>query len=172
MAEPFAQHAVPNLVMVLRADHETIRGDVGGRGAVRPVPESGELPGINETFAETLCEIADIPEVLVITRPFFSQQAVNGVMEIVRPLGIHSIATVLTRFDQARLIEAAFGDHVNLAAQLLPTSVQSFREVLQDMTRGLVEYGVHSIEPQRVDVELRHPMQRVINDESSYGRAA
>src|SRR3569833_1871579 len=46
-----------------------------------------------------------------------------------------------------------------------------FRELIEKMTRTIVHYGMHRIEPQPIKMELANPIHRIFDEEAAHRSA-
>src|ERR1700732_5390400 len=110
--QSFAEHPVPHLVMVLREDKKSLGGHILRRVAVPSLAVNGVLAGVNGTFSESLSQLRNPAEIGVISVSLAGQRRVDGMMEIVIPLGIQAHSARLRRPEDASVIPVAFHDHV------------------------------------------------------------
>ena len=123
LAQAFPLHPVSHLVMVLREDHKSVRRDILGGVSVAAPTVRGVLPRVDEALVKCFGEIPELSEVLVIPRPFTGQQRMEGVVEVVVPLGIEAVSPQLPRPDNPRVIEGTLGNEVD-------PSVEPFRLIV------------------------------------------
>src|SRR5215469_11958075 len=77
--------------------------------------KSGMLSVVVPTILESRDERGDIAEILVVASILPGKQGVNGVMEVIAPLSIDTIAAMGRIVKKAGVVEVAFGDQVKLA---------------------------------------------------------
>ena len=111
-------------------------------------------------------------EVDVVPLPFAGQRRVQRVVHVVVPLSRHAQATGAGRLDRARVVEVGLGDQRQRPAQRRSESSRLVGQLGQQRpTRGVVQL-VHRVEPQRIEVEGREPVQRATQDPAAYLGAA
>ena len=119
-------------------------------------------PRVEERLAIHVGDRRDAREVLVVAVPLAGERDVDGVVNVVRPLRVEPVAALLRRTDQPRIIQVALRHELHLAAEPAPELVHLVGQLLEKGERAEVEDALHRVEPQRVDVELRDPVQRVV----------
>ncbi len=165
LTQPFAPHPVSHLVVVLRKDHEHMRRDIPRGISVPTVAIGGVLARIDEPLAKGLDEIPEAPEILVISRLVFRQERMEGMVEVVIPLGVQAVSPKFPRADNARIIEVALGDDVDLPIEPLRLLVYG-RGQLQKRMGGEIQDAVDCIDPQGIDMKLRHPVQGILDEKT------
>src|SRR5262245_28390132 len=103
--EPLALRPVTDLVVVLQADHmDGSRQPLGGR-ATRPAsPEIERLALEDESFVQGLHDLLGMAEVLIVASALASEKGVDGVVEVVTPQRIQTVAALRCRANDLRLI--------------------------------------------------------------------
>jgi len=89
-------------------------------------------------------------EVLVVAERLAGEEAMHGVMKVIRPVGVHSEAAVARRQHQARIIQIALGNHDEAAAERLAEFPHGGGQLLEHVQGVETEYGVNRVEPQVV----------------------
>src|SRR2546426_5113129 len=164
-AQPFAKHAIPDLIVVLREDNKFHRWN-SSRGVSVPAAQSARVTSrVNEAFGKRLRHVLEITEVYVVSLPLPGEQRVQRVMKVVIPLRIESISAQLTGPDQAGVVQRAFGDDIDAAIEVYASLMNSFRELFQNVHCGVIEDGVDCIQTQRIDVVVLNPLDSVGNKE-------
>src|SRR5438094_7426594 len=89
--QPLAAGAVADFVVVLQIEHEPGRRDSAGIGAVRLLPESRRLTGVEPAAFDECPEVLErIVEVCEVATGASGQDAEDLVVEIERPRGSQS----------------------------------------------------------------------------------
>ena len=102
--------------MILRKHDKFVGGDFTGAIAMASLSVFGELPGINVAFTERLHQVFHPAKVLVATSALAGEKSVYGVMKVVIPLRIQTVAVRFSRQQEAAVIQITFPDHINLAS--------------------------------------------------------
>src|SRR5947209_9786896 len=84
-------------------------------------------------------------------------------MKVVAPLSVESVAVLLDGANELRIVEITLTNHHHVSPQLIGLLVHSLGNLLEQVRGAEIEDTVHRVEPQSVDVILRHPMNRVVN---------
>jgi len=100
-----------------------------GRTAVPSLSVDRILATIDKPFLKGFDELADVSEILVIAVPFSRQNGMDAVMKIIIPLGVQVITSPGRGVQDARIVQIAFGDHRNGAAQFLSLPVNGLPQV-------------------------------------------
>jgi hypothetical protein len=107
--------------------------------------------------------------VVVVALGLARQCHVHDVVEVVVPLGVVAAGPRLGR--QPRVVVVLVLQH-----QVHMTAVRGLAhdagDLFQDMRAAAVHDGVHRVQPQAVDAELLHPVQRVVDEEVAHDAAA
>jgi hypothetical protein len=93
-------------------------------------------------------------KVLVIPRVLTGEQGVEGVVEIVTPLGVKSKPSEIPGTDQSSVIEVAFRYEVNSAAEPSSAFLNSQSQLLQEWLCGEIQDPVDGVYSECVNVEL------------------
>jgi hypothetical protein len=78
-----------------------------------------------------LRQLFEIAEIRVVAVPLAGQHRVQGMVEVVAPLGIEPVTADGWRPNQARIVEIAFGDEMEGPAQPPPALGDGFRQFRQ-----------------------------------------
>ena len=108
----------------------------------------------------------DAPEVAVIPVPLARQQGVEGAVEVVVPLRIEPEAPELRRPDHADVVQVALSNQMHLAVQPLRERFHRLAELGQTRPRTQVHHAVDGIEAERVHMELREPLDGILDKEA------
>ena len=118
---------------------------------------TGILPREDEPLAVGGGELGEFAEIGVIPLPLAGQQGVQGMVEVVVPLGIEAVAAALGRGNGAHVVEIALGDDLHPPPQGPRLAVNRRGQLLQDVPGAEIEDAVDGIEAQGVDVVLASP---------------
>src|SRR5438093_10456355 len=105
--------------MILPEHDKFVGGDFTGAIAMPPLSVFRELPGINIAFTERLHQVFHPAKVLVVTSALAGEESVYGVMKVVIPLRIQTVAVRFSRQQEAPVIEITFPDDIHLASSPL-----------------------------------------------------
>ena len=161
-AQAVAQHAVADLIVVLGADHKLSRSVLARRTAVPAATVRGVFARERVTFAPDLGELRQAREILVVALPFPGEQHMQCVMKIIAPLRVHAVAAERARQDVPGHVHVALGDEIKRALQGFRLPMGDDRQLLQKRRGGKIADGVNRIQPQRVQVKFRLPVERVL----------
>ena len=126
-----------------------------------PAAIDGISPGVYESLRECLSHVLEVAEIGVVAFPFTSQQGVNGMMKIIIPLSVQAIATKFCWPYYASVIQCTLCDDIHTPIESCSLLMDGFGKFFENIQRGVIEYGVHGIKPQRVEVIVRNPLQRI-----------
>ena len=166
--QPVAPSAVSHLVVVLCEHHQPVRGDVAGGVAVAALAEFGNLAGIDKPLPQRLQQLLELPEIPVIALAFSGDHHMQGVVKIVVPLGVEAHPPQFGGADQPGVVQGAFGDEINPATQVRGFQMNRPAEFFQERPSRKVPYGVHRIQAQGIDMELRDPVEGVFDEETAH----
>ena len=68
------------------------------------------------------------------------------------------------RPDEPRIIEIALGDDDDMASERVAFGMRRDGDLAQQVRRAEIEDAVHGVEPQAVEVILRHPVSGIVDD--------
>src|SRR5262249_58540771 len=111
-AEAVAAGAVADLVVVLHADDEAVPGDSVWAGAVLAAAGRAVVADVQERLLQHPGKLPRLAEVGVVPLSLAGQVRVDGVVKIVAPLPVQTVAAALRWQQQARVVEVALGDDV------------------------------------------------------------
>ncbi|VWC50302.1 hypothetical protein BLA6863_07811 [Burkholderia lata] len=158
-AQPFAERAVADLVVVLQECDERGRRQVRARFAARgAVVQRRRFALVREAFAERAREMAQrrVGVRAVVAVALAGQQHVRAVVEVVVPLRVET-----TGSEQAGRIALVLEHEVHMArvARVRAHAAREFAQprVVVDRVRG--------IDAQPVETEFVEPVQRVLDEE-------
>src|ERR1044071_5347176 len=124
----------------------------------------GILAGIDEAFAIGFRQLAEVAVVPVITLEITRQQRAQRVMKIVVPLPIECISAALALLYQTRIVIGALRNEIDLAVEPQRFPFHRLDQLFDKGNRRMIENGVHGIEPERVDMKLADPLERILNE--------
>src|SRR5260370_30825398 len=93
-------------------------------------------------------------------------------MEVVAPLGIKVVPTLLRAAQNARVVEITFCNQVELPPQSLRQIGDCGLQLCQKVAGAEIENSMNRIQAQRVEVIVLQPVQCVFDKESPYFIAA
>ena len=149
--------------------HLVVRGGVGDQlprrdaGQVQffPVgafPESGVGAAEAVAVAQGVSENVKGAVVLVISIVFAGDDGVEGMVDVVKPLRVEAVSTVLISTNDAWIVEVGLGDDDGAGFIRDPV------DVLHDGVRGAVIIGMYGVEAQTIDVEFFEPLAHSIEN--------
>ena len=83
------------------------------------MPELKRLSLIDKALLKRARNLLRAAEILVVTFALTGKKRVDGMMEIVTPHGVKSVATAMFRKHQLLVIFIGFGNHADCTAKLL-----------------------------------------------------
>jgi hypothetical protein len=95
------------------------------------------------------------------------EEGEEGVVEVVRPLGVHAIATGFAGGDDAGIVEVGLGDEEEAPADGGGEVFDFCGELLHEMDGGAVDELMHGVEAEAIDVEVAHPHEGVVAEEAA-----
>src|SRR6478672_9318810 len=110
------------------------------------------LPAVVPSVLQRRDQRLDFTEILVIAARLFRHQRMHGMMEVIAPLRVESVAAMSSIEEQARVVEIAFCNELDRPTQLLREFVCRFLEFCQEMLCAEIEDAVDSIQPQGMKV--------------------
>ena len=119
----------------------------------------GIFTRIDETFTKGLGELPDLPEILVIPGLFAGEQRVQGMVEVVVPDGIETVAAQFRRADQPTIVEVAFSHEAYGPAEPFGFAMDRIGQFRDEGVRRTVHDGMKRVQPQRVDVAFTDPVE-------------
>src|SRR5579864_1282169 len=130
------------------------------------------LPAIVPSILQSRDHRLDSAKILVIAALLLRQQRVHGMMEVIAPLRVESVAAMSSIEEQPRVVQIAFCNELDGPPQLLRELVGRFLEFCQEMLGAEIEDAVDSIQAQGIKVVVFEPIQRIFAEESSHVVAA
>jgi len=106
-----------------------------------------------------LARSAREPKVGVVTAAVASEDGEEGVVEVVAPLRIHSVASGFERGDEARIVEVAFGDDDVAAAGVSLEPADFGGELFHEVDGRAVGVGVHGVEAKAIEMVVAEPQE-------------
>ena len=88
-------HPVAHLVVILREHYQLAGADVTGRVAVTPAAVAGVLARVDEPVTVRAGQLLEGTEIGVIAGRLSGQQCVESVVEVIVPLGVEPVPTLL-----------------------------------------------------------------------------
>src|SRR6185295_19363060 len=167
-AEPVAKHAVAHLIVVLPKHDETFGRNVARRATMATAAKARILSGIGKSVAVGSNKLVETAVVLVIAAKLTGEKSAKAVMEVIVPLRVKAVTTLLARANQAGIVIGAFSDQKHLPFEPLRGAMNLAAEIFEKSYRCMIEYCVHGIYAQRVDVKLSKPIQGVLNEVIPY----
>ena len=120
---------------------------------------------VRESLAIRQREIGDGAEVGVVAVAFAGEHRVQRVVEVVVPLRVAADAVRVLRGDEAGVVRRALRDHRTW--RRTPIAASACTASVSCSTNGYARRigdRVHGVEPQRVDVEVVDPLERVVDE--------
>ncbi len=161
-------HAVAHLVVVLGVDHELFPGAIPGGVAVPAAAIGGVEPVVHIALGQGFLQVPGVTEVLVVPLPFPGEQGVDAVVEVVRPLRGVAQAAQGGLPDEPGVVGVAFREQMHRPAQPPLQAPRLLRQLLEEGAGAHVEYGVHRVQAQPVQVEVLDPGQGVVQEKGAH----
>ena len=158
---------VRDLVVILEIAEEAAPAEISRCATVRAAAEAGVAAVVDEHVGEGFGEIGESAEVGIVSAAFTGENGVERVMKIVGPLCVDSVAAGFARGDDAGVVEVAFGDQEEMAAELRFEPAHFFRELFEEMGGGRIVDGVYRVEAQAGEMIIAEPHQRVVTKEAA-----
>src|SRR6266540_6693133 len=124
--------------------------------------------GVAKTFIKSFNHMAESAEILIITRRFPGQQAMQCMVKIVVPLCIDTVTADFRRKQQSGIVEIAFGDQVDLSSDPAPVAMDLSGKLLKEMSRSEIEDLVDRIQPQGVHMKFMDPVEGIGNEKGAH----
>ena len=139
--------------MILGEHHEPLRRHVLHSRRPEAPPAKGGIDAIvNVRAVEGLGQVSHVTKVRVVAVAFGGHERAQGVVEVIGPRSVASVAAV-HRAHHPWVVEAALGNHERIG----PDPMDPPRHGLDDVLGARVEDGVYRVEPQAVDPEVADP---------------
>ncbi len=126
------------------------------------------MPSWKKPRSQTLAERGERLEVGVVAAGLAGQRDVQGVVEVVAPLGVEAEPADLAGQHHQGVVEVGLRDQRERAAQVGGERGHLDAELLEQVDVGLVGERVHGVEPESVDVEVAQPGQRAVEDVAAH----
>ena len=121
------------------------------------------LPGVDKPLLVALRQLPQRSEVGIVAIPLSREQRVQGIVEIVRPDGVHPVPAAASLSNQARIVVRALSNQVDVPPGFHCRGGNPVSEFLNERVRGVVQYSVYRVEPQGVDMALAQPPKRILD---------
>ncbi len=145
-AQALALRTIADLIVILRAYHELMRGNAPRRSPMPPRAMRRILPLIHVALAQRGRHVLEAPEIRVVAVALAGEESVYGVMKIVGPVRVQSVAAPRRRAHQPRIVEIALGDEHEAAAEFDAQLPDGSRQLFEHMDRIETENSVDRIE--------------------------
>src|SRR5262249_10669467 len=103
----------------------------------------------------------------VVSPVFSREKRMDGMMKIVRPLGVHTVPSEFRPLDDPDIVQVAFGDEIKLPSDFSRKVIRMFGQLLEEGFGAHVQDGMDRIEPEGIDVVLLKPVDRVFQEKIS-----
>src|ERR1035438_473296 len=114
-AEALALSTIAYLVMVLNADDVRRQGHVLRAGTSRSIPERIMLALVNVSLAQCAGNLIGLTKALVIALSLTGEERMHGMMKVVAPHRVQSIAAILRGSRVVRIVFVGLGDQIGRA---------------------------------------------------------
>src|SRR5712692_6372440 len=142
--------------------------DVARRVAMAALAKGGIVAGVDIALRQGVSEMGQCPKVLIVPKPLFREQRVQGMVEAVVPLRIQSISPEGRSTEQARVVQITLGNQIDLPLQPLGLRVYDVCQFRQEGIGRTVHDSVHGVEPQGVDMARGDPVEGILNEKLPY----
>ena len=171
--EALAKGTVADLIVILNADDLRGQWESGGGGSARTaLPEAKWLAlkyvGLGEHARKKCGGI----EVLIIAGALAGEQSMNGVVEVVAPDGIDTVASLRCGKNVARMVLVGFGDDDDGAVLGGGEVMNAGGDLGDDVRGGIVLDGLNGVEAESVEMIIAQPVESVFPDEVADVRAS
>ena len=130
--------------MILQTNDKEISGQTLRQRTVSAVAERTVIPGKKKWLLEDAGNLSRLAIILIIAAPLAGQECMNAVMEVIAPLAAQLVPAALTRIEQSRIIQIAFGDNMNVPASL-GHILGYLLQVTENVACSEVENGVDGV---------------------------
>ena len=146
LAQAVALRPVADLVMTLREDDKPEGWAVFRAVSMLSFPECRVLTGIDKAFPECLHKVFHFSEIFVIPIVFAGQYGMEGVVKIIVPLRVQTIAADILRINDPHIIEVALGNHKQVFPGSLCLGTHSLTQLREKMPGSEVEHPMDGID--------------------------
>ena len=169
--QPIAECPVAHLVVVLDEGNEGGWREVHARHASRAAAKGHQLALKREALRESAAQLPGIALVVgVIALRLAARRRMQHVVDVVVPLcGVPARLAVFAADQAPRLVLFILQNKMDMPAGCC--HAYPLGKFLQQVLRAVVEDGVHRIQPQAVEVELRDPVEGVVDHEFAHRTA-
>jgi hypothetical protein len=116
------------------------------------------LSVVDKALPESLYDLSEIPKIFIISVPLPRQESMEGMVKIVIPLSVKAIPAPRSRMDETHIVEIAFGNDNDPAAEGLCLPAKSLPESRQDVLSAEVKDAVDGVYSEAIDMIFRHPI--------------
>src|SRR5712672_4174908 len=149
----FSKSAVPDLVVVLRADYIVCTLERRRAISVASPPVPRILPSVIPALLQGLRQMLNAAEVLVVSRIFAGEQSVHRVMKIIAPLRWHAQSAFATRTQYPCIVQIALRDQRNDSPRSAGESINFLRQFGEKRKCAGIKDSVNGVEPQHIDMK-------------------
>ncbi len=103
-AQAVAMHAVADLVVILSEYDQAVGVNRPAGAAMAPLAVLGILSVVDEPLPQSLEQLFESAEITVVALTFTGEDGVQGMMQVVAPLGVQAEAAEIRRADQPRIV--------------------------------------------------------------------
>ena len=126
---------------------------------------STNIPRCRQTPIRSTWRVVPTPRVVGVVAVLLSrEQHMQGMVEIVRPGGVHSVPAAVSLSNQARVVVRALSDQVDVPSGFHCQGGNPVSKFLNERVRGVIQYSVYRVEPQGVDMALAQPPKRILDE--------
>src|SRR5882762_2357984 len=166
--EAFSKSAVPDLIVILRANDIIGALERGRPISVASPPVARVLTSVIPPLLQRLRQMLNAGEILVVSRIFTGQQRMYGVMKIIAPLRWHAQSAFATRTQYARIVQIALRDQRNDSSGSVGESVNFLRQFGQKRKCASIKDSVNGVEPQHINMKSFQPVESVFDEKAAY----
>src|SRR5262245_16980851 len=138
--------------------------DVARRVAMAALAKGRIVAGVDVALRQGVPEMGQGPKILIVPKPLFREQRMQGMVEAVVPLRIQSISPESWSAEQARVVQVTLGNQIDLPLQTLGLRVHDVCQFCQEGVGRTIHDGVYGVEPQGIDMARGDPVQGTLNE--------
>jgi len=152
------------LIVVLAENDKSLDRIQPRTASLAALPVHRVFAGVGVALAPHFGELGHAAVVGVIALLLSRQQDVQRMMKVIAPLSVEPIPPQRSRQSVAGHVEVALRHQMERAAQFLRPPPTGLRQFFEKRHRGEIADGMHCIQTQGVEMELRLPKERVLDE--------
>src|SRR5882762_8009426 len=167
-SEAFSKSAVPDLIVILRADYIVCTLERRRAVSVASPPVGRILTSVIPALLQGPGQVLDSAEILVVSGIFAGEQCVHRVMKIIAPLRWHAQSAFATRTQYPCIVQIALRDQRNDSPGSVGESVNLLRQFGEKRKRAGIKDSVNGVESQHINMKIFQPVESVFDEKPAY----